>query len=347
MKYLKYISIGVLFLLTLLFCGGYYLLGVALMPEELETRSRDPEASLNHICREYPELKPWTDSLFHAGALREMYLENDEGVTLHAYYIAAARPTAKTAVIVHGYTDNAIRMLPIGYLYNRQLGYNILLPDLYAHGASQGEAIRMGWKDRLDVLQWTAAAEELFQRHNKEVAAQAECAVSAKDTDSIASALTNIRMVVHGISMGAATTMMAAGEVGHGIHQQPFIKCFVEDCGYTSAWDEFRGELKNRFSLPAFPLLHTASLLCDWEYGWNFREASALEQVRKCRLPMLFIHGDADDFVPTEMVYPLFEAKPEPKELWVVPGVDHAHSYRDAKEEYTRRVEQFVGKYIQ
>ena len=61
---------------------------------------------------------------------------------------------------------------------------------------------------------------------------------------------------------------------------------------------------------------------------------------------MLFIHGDADTFVPTRMVYPLFEAKPQPKECWVVPGVDHAHSYRDYPAEYTRRIKNFVEKYI-
>ena len=61
---------------------------------------------------------------------------------------------------------------------------------------------------------------------------------------------------------------------------------------------------------------------------------------------MLFIHGDADDFVPTRMVYPLFEAKPGEKELWVVPGAAHALSYRDNPEEYTRRVAEFVGRYI-
>lgn len=113
-----------------------------------------------------------------------------------------------------------------------------------------------------------------------------------------------------------------------------------------SVWDEFRGELKELFGLPAFPLLHTASWLCRQEYGWDFREASALEQVKKCTLPMLFIHGDADTFVPTWMAYPLYEAKPEPKELWIVPGATHAMSYKDYPQEYTEHVKKFVGKYI-
>ena len=244
-------------------------------------------------------------------------------------YVAAAHPTPKTAVIVHGYTDNAVRMLMIGYLYNKEMDFNILLPDLYGHGMSEGNHAQMGWKDRLDVLQWTETADELFGRRH---------------TDSVASRSTE--MVVHGISMGAATTMMVSGEVEHGQYQQPFIKCFVEDCGYTSVWDEFRGELKAQFNLPAFPLLHTANWLCRQEYGWDFLEASALEQVKKCTLPMLFIHGDADTFVPTWMVYPLYEAKPEPKELWIVPGATHAMSYKDYPQEYTEHVKKFVGKYI-
>ena len=61
---------------------------------------------------------------------------------------------------------------------------------------------------------------------------------------------------------------------------------------------------------------------------------------------MLFIHGEADDYVPTWMVRPLYEAKPGDKELWLVPGAGHAASYRDNREEYTRRVGEFVGKYI-
>lgn len=293
--------------------GSLYMLSYSLRPDA--TIAAKNAASYKYMYAEYPFLRPWVDSLERAGALRDTVIVGDEGERLHALYAAAPEPTDKTAVIVHGYTDNAVRMLMIGYLYNRDLGYNILLPDLYYHGESGGRAIRMGWKDRLDVLRWMEIANGIF----------------GGDT----------QMVVHGISMGAATTMMVSGE-----EQRPYVKCFVEDCGYTSVWDQFAKELKGQFGLPSFPLLNAASGLCEVKYGWNFREASALEQVKKCRLPMLFIHGDADDYVPTWMVYPLYEAKPGTKELWVVPGAAHALSYRDNREAYTRRVGEFVGKYI-
>ena len=171
------------------------------------------------------------------------------------------------------------------------------------------------WKDRLDVMQWMHIANQIYG-------------------DST-------QMVVHGISMGGATTMMVSGEA-----QPYFVKCFVEDCGYTSVWDEFSHELKSSFHLPSFPLMNTTSWLCQKKYGWNFEEASSLNQVKKSHLPMFFIHGDKDTYVPTWMVYPLYEAKSAPKQLWIVPGAAHAVSYKENKEEYTRKVKEFTDRYI-
>lgn len=289
---------------------AHFMLVYSLQPDN---RGKDLQGSFDYMYEEYPFLRPWVDSLETAGALRDTFIVND-GARLHAYYVAAPEATRATAVIVHGYTDNAIRMFMLAHLYNHELRYNVLLPDLHYSGLSDGDCFRMGWLDRLDVMRWMDVADSIFG---------------------------GTQMVVHGISMGAATTMMVSGE-----EQRPFVRCFVEDCGYTSVWDEFEHELRGRFGLPAFPLLHVADWLCGVEHGWTFREASAVEQVKKCRQPMLFIHGAADDFVPTWMVYELFEAKPQPKEIWVVPDAAHAVSYRDNRDQYVWRVRNFVSRYI-
>ena len=231
-------------------------------------RGKNLETSYAFMYEHYPFLSHWVDSLQRENALRDTFILAEDGVRLHALYLYADTLTAHTAVAVHGYTDNAVRMLHIAYLYNHDLHYNVLLPDLRFAGQSEGDHIQMGWKDRIDVLQWMNIANEIFG-------------------DST-------QMVVHGISMGGATTMMVSGE-----KQQPYVKCFVEDCGYTSVWDEFSHELKSSFHLPAFPLMYTTSWLCEKKYGWNFKEASSLKQVEKCELPMLFIHGDKDTYVPT------------------------------------------------
>lgn len=313
-KNIRYGLLGLLAVAVVALTGGsFYMLGYSLTPKD--NKGKDIPGSYEYMHSKYPFITPWLDSLQTTGALRDTFIINRKGRQLHAMFASAAKPTDKTAVIVHGYTDNAIRMLMIGYLYNNNLNYNILLPDLQDNGLSEGPAIQMGWKDRLDVLNWMNIANDIFGKRTQ--------------------------MVVHGISMGAATTMMVSGEA-----QQPFVKCFVEDCGYTSVWDEFSFQLKDMFGLPEFPLMYTTSWLCNAKYGWNFQEASSLEQVKKCSLPMFFIHGDADTYVPTRMVYPLYEAKSEPKELWIVPGATHAMSYKDYPQEYTERVKKFVGKYI-
>ena len=303
------VSVG---LAALLWAASSFMLNYSLSPLN---RGKDLTGSWKYMFKNYPELQAWKDSLEQANVLKDTFVYSPDNIRLHAYYVAAPTPTAKTAVIVHGYTDNAIRMMMIGYLYTRNLGYNILLPDLRYSGLSEGEAFQMGWLDRKDVMQWMEVANQIYG-------------------DST-------RMVVHGISMGAATTMMVSGEA-----QPDYVKCFVEDCGYTSVWDQFGKELKEQFGLPEFPLMYTANWLCDWTYGWSFSEASALEQVKKCSLPMLFIHGEKDDYVPTWMVYDLYATKPEPKEIWTVPNADHATSYKLNKETYTEKVKQFTDKYI-
>ena len=125
----------------------------------------------------------------------------------------------------------------IARLYER-MGWNIIVPDLHAHGLSEGKAIGMGWQERKDLAHWL----QLFQ------------------TDT---------MAVH--SMGAATTMNPSGEpMPEGIKS---IR-FVEDCGYTSVWTSSQHELREEFGLPAFPLPYTTSLLCRLKYGWSFTQAS-------------------------------------------------------------------------
>nr|WP_297169445.1 alpha/beta hydrolase [uncultured Dysgonomonas sp.] len=312
MKKLK-IFLAVLTVLLIIVCGGaIYMFGVSL---DRKVTPTDEEDAYAFLYDHDPSLKVWIDSLRQESALRDTFIVADDGSKLHALYVRSATDSPNTALIIHGYTDNSIRMLMIGHLYNKEMNYNILLPDLRAHGKSDGEYIQMGWKDRLDILKWIDVSKGIYG-----------------DTTN---------MVIHGISMGAATTMMTSGE-----DLPENIKCFVEDCGYTSVWDEFKHKLKDEYGLPAFPILPVTSLYTQMKVDWNFKEASSLEQIKKSKLPMFFIHGDKDTYVPTWMVNKLYEAKPGEKELWIVPGVEHANAYWDYTDEYVAKTNQFVSKYI-
>lgn len=311
--------------IIVLFIASAYLLNFALKPEK--NKGRNYEHQYSAMKDRYPWIGDWVDSLQENKALRDTFimvpggerrLSAEDSTRLHAVIIAAPRPTPRTAVLVPGYTDCAVNMLHIGFIYGKQLGMNIIIPDLHANGKSDGEAMQMGWKDRNDVKRWISIADSLF-----------------KDSTGHA------RIVVHGLSMGAATTMNVSGD-----DTPPYVKCFIEDCGYSSVWDEFSYEIGEEFGLPVFPLLYSASALCKLKYGWSFGEASSLKQVARCRKPMLFIHGGKDTFVPTRMVFTLYEAKPAPKYLVVFHGSKHARSYGDHRLEYERTIKKFVNRYL-
>ena len=260
-------------------------------------RCHDHEAEWDSVAVRYPQLM-------------RKWLVNSECDSIRVYIMSAKRPTARTAVLAHGYKDNGLGMMHICRMYLDSLDYNVVLYDQYAHGASSGDMIQMGWKDCKNLIMCARMAEEMFG-----------------DT-----------IVLHGISMGGATVMMAGGdeELPHS------VRAIVDDCGYTSVWDEYVGEMKKQFSLPPFPILHFTNLVNKLCFGWSFTEASSLDAVSRTKVPMLFIHGDNDTYVPTDMVYRLYDAHKGRKSLWLSPGSMHARSYDDHPADYTHKVREFL-----
>lgn len=291
---------------------GRYMCNYALLPDE---HGNEIEADRQKTDERYPGIIAWYDGLRENGIMRDTTMVGENGFKLHAVYASASDPEKAegTAVVVHGYTDNHICFLNLVRMYRDSLNYNVMVPDLHYHGYSEGRAIQMGWLDRLDVIRWADMAHNVWN-------------------DGF--------MVIHGVSMGAATTMMVSGETLPG-----YIQAFVEDCGYTTVWDQFAHVLKQSFHLPPFPVMHSSNIVCRKRYGWDFKQASSLDQLAKCDKPMLFIHGEADDYVPTEHVYRNYDAKVNGyKEMWIAPGSAHAMSYKDHPAEYTEHVRAFLAK---
>lgn len=234
--------------------------------------------------------------------LTGFYYQNDQNEDSHDW-----------AIVIHGYRSSHHGMTDYAQHYY-DAGYQVLAPDLRACADSEGDYTGMGWLDRQDILRWIDW-------------------IIAQDPQA--------DIVLHGVSMGAATTMMTSGE-----ETPEQVKVFIEDCGYTSVQDIFGSELKVRFKLPRFPVLYSASLFARHKAGYGFAEASALEQVRKCDKPMFFVHGTADDFVPFWMERVLYEAKPgDNKELVEVQGAGHGLSMYLMGEEYWDHVFSFIDRY--
>ena len=292
--------------------AGRYMCNYALLPEE---HGNDLSGDRVKTESRYPGIIKWYDGLHSAGIFKDTTIVGEGGFKLHAIYSSASDPSRAqgTAIVIHGYTDNHICFLNLVRMYRDSLDFNVLVPDLHYHGESEGRAVQMGWLDRLDIVRWIGVAHSIWN-------------------DDF--------MVIHGVSMGGATTMMVSGE-----NLPEYVRAFVEDCGYTSVWDQFAFNLKQSFHLPPFPVLNSASIVCKHRYGWGFKEASSLSQLAKCSRPMLFIHGDKDDFVPTSDVYRNYDAKVNGyKELWIAPGSAHAMAYKDHPAEYTQHVRSFLEK---
>ena len=309
-KFLTIFGIIIAILLIVLCIAGNYMCSYALLPQE---HGDDFEGDRAKTESRYPGIMAWYDSLRANGSIRDTSLIGEGGYKLYAFFSDAQRPESAegTAVVVHGYTDNHICFLNLVRMYRDSLNYNVMVPDLHFHGLSEGRAVQMGWLDRLDVKRFGELAHNIWGQDF---------------------------MVVHGVSMGAATTMMLSGD-----ELPDYYKAFVEDCGYSSVWDQFAHNLKDSFGLPTFPILDCASIACKMRYGWGFKEASSVAQLAKCTRPMLFIHGDADDFVVFENLQKNYDAKVNGyKEMWVAEGSEHAMAYRDHPAEYVAHVRAFL-----
>lgn len=260
---------------------------------------------------------PWAEAAawLKAKPCETLTGQSDEGLGLRACFLEAPSPTADVAILVHGYTGQGQDMAAFATMYREELGFHVLMPDCRGHGGSEGRYIGFGWHDRRDLLRWI---DRMIERIGPEA-----------------------RIVLHGISMGGAAVLMASGE-----SLPPQVKAIVSDCAYSSAKDIFTYQLRRMFKLPPFPLIPITSLICKWRAGYFFGEASALKQVGKTHIPILYIHGGDDTFVPTHMVYPLYEETASDKRLFVVPHAGHGWAYWTDREGYTRQVETFVHAYV-
>ena len=232
---------------------------------------------------------------------------------LHADFLFPEKESDVFVIIIHGYTSSPRGMGIYAEKYH-ELGYNVILPSLNGHADSEANAVTMGWKDRLDTIDWINYITENYP-------------------DS--------KIILHGESMGAATTMMTTGE------KLPYnVKVAVADCGFTSVWDIFSNKIKNNFKTSEFPTLYSANTINKIYSGFDFKEASSIEQLKKSKTPTIFIHGDKDTFVPYEMLEKVYEACASEKEKITIANSPHARNACVDPELYWNSIIEFINKYI-
>ena len=312
-KKLLGISIGIItfiIVITLSFVGNYFY-NLALNPNTPKDivfgNSEEAETTSGQV------LDSDISWLLNDSNYTDEYITSSDNLKLHSYQVKNQTSSNKWVITVHGYTSEGINMSTYAKKYYDN-GYNVLIPDLRAHGLSEGDYIGMGWDDRIDIISWI----------NKILAENP-----------------NAEIVLHGVSMGAATVLMTSGE-----EIPSNVKAIVADCGYTSVWDEFAYQLDDLFSLPEFPILNVSSIVAKIRAGYFLVEASSIKQVKKSKTPILYIHGDKDDFVPYYMMEKLYNATNSEKEMLTIKGAEHAKASEVDPETYWTTVNNFINKYI-
>ncbi|WP_430601792.1 hypothetical protein IGJ02_001847 [Enterococcus sp. DIV0724b] len=252
------------------------------------------------------------DVFWHQAFAQDYWVETD-GEKLYSRLIVSHPDSKKWVICVHGYRSYGKRDMAFVASKFSEQQYNILVPDLRAHGKSTGNIIGMGWLDRFDLLKWI---------------------------NEVLTIEPSAEIILFGGSMGAATVMMTSGEA-----LPDNIKGLVVDCGYSSVYDEFGAMLQSAFKLPAFPILTIADSLAKKKVGYSLKEASSVAQLAKNNLPTLFIHGTGDKFVPHQMIYDNMEATNGVKESLIVENAPHLSSFIYEPEHYFDTVFEFVHRY--
>lgn len=259
------------------------------------------------LDKEKSEIESWKKRVYH----ESWHIRRSSGTILYAKaYMLSGRH--KWAVVIHGYGgDGSLMLYAAKRFYER--GYNVLLPDLRAHGKSTGKYIGWGWLDKGDILDWCSC----IKKRDK-----------------------NAETVLYGVSMGGAAVLMAAGE-----KKPDGVRCVVSDCAYTSLRDILYYRIRRMFHLPPAVVMLWLKPLCQREAGLSVDDASVIEQVKKCSLPLMFCHGDRDRFVPTDSALELYAAAKAPKKLMLVHGAGHGISAFTGGENYWKRVFDFTEKF--
>jgi fermentation-respiration switch protein FrsA (DUF1100 family) len=253
------------------------------------------------------DIEGWVDEV-RTLPHEKIEIVSHDGLVLRGRYYEY-RKGAPVEILFHGYRGSSDRDMCAGVSRSFAVGRNALLVDQRASGASDGSVISFGINERLDCLRWV---EHLNERFNGDV-----------------------EIILTGISMGAATVMMASAE-----KLPPNVVCVLADCGYTSVEAIIRKVLRDMHLPPGifYPLVRLSARIFG---GFDPNATSPLEAVKMTDIPIIFIHGDADGFVPCEMSEELFEACASLKKLVKIHGADHGLAYPTDREGYVKALKDF------
>ncbi len=256
----------------------------------------------------------WAHNIPYFAPFRELPFEeisivSGDGLTLRADLLRGSG-TGVTVMFFHGYKSEPACDFAAMYDFYRSLGHDLIYVHMRAHGKSGGEYIGFGALDRYDVVRWTDKAAGLFPDN---------------------------RIYLHGMSMGAASVLQSMD-----LELNENVRGVIADCGYSELGTLFRSLVGTLYHLPVM-FVDVFEYMNVIKAGYGFEEASSVRSVSAAKVPLVYICGDSDRYVPKDMAMQIYNACRSPKRLLLVPGAGHAASYMCAKDEYEALVRELIG----
>lgn len=241
-----------------------------------------------------------------------VYINSFDGLRLAASYYK--NNSDSTILLFHGYRSDGRFDFACAVKYYIELGLNVLVVDQRATGESEGKLITFGIKERHDVLSWSKYINEKYKPKN---------------------------IFLSGVSMGASTVMMASDlDLPNNVHG------IIADCGFTSASEIIKKVAKQSFKINATPILPILNIMCKTIGKFNLYEIDTIKALSHSNVPIFFIHGKKDGFVPCEMTEMSYDAARGEKYIHLVEEADHGISFLVDTDNIQREIETFVKGHI-
>ena len=241
----------------------------------------------------------------------EVITNSFDGLKLKAHYVKGSNPK-KLLIFFHGFKSSYKTDLTNAKQYIDK-GYSLLMVEHRGHGGSEGKYITFGVKERFDCKSWVEYAVDRFGN--------------------------DVEILLVGVSMGAATIMMASN-----LNLPDNVKGMICDCGFTTPKEEIAYCIRHYFHLPSFFLIDVLNLYCKIFAKFSLSGASSAKALSESKIPILMVHGDGDDFVPYSCSVVNFSAcKMENKELLTIKCDVHAASYLENTSLYQQKIDNFLN----
>ena len=242
----------------------------------------------------------------------DVWITSFDGLRLHGVLYRNG-DGKKLLIEAHGFRSSARHDFAAVIPFLIGEGCSLLQIDQRAHGESEGEYITYGVLERRDVRDWVNFA--------------------------IATLGSDVQIALHGVSMGATTVLLCAD-----LDLPAQVRGIIAASGFVSPYDIFVSILETRYHVGPFPILPLTGLLAKGKAGFGFKDASTLDSLSKCKIPVLLVHGEADDFVPVEMSEANDAACASEHTFIRVSGAGHACSYLVEPDTCNAALHTFFGK---